>query len=58
MTTTTVRADITWDGKIAEVLRSANERSIKDSIKDMTGAIDVKIIEVNSWNEEDDWEDD
>lgn len=54
---TTVRSDLTWDGKIAETLSNTSEKKIKQTLKDMTGAMDANIIEVNSWTEEKDEED-
>ena len=54
---TTVRSDLTWDGKIAETLSKTSEKKIKQTLKDMTGAMDANIIEVNSWAEEKDEED-
>lgn len=51
---TTVRSDITWDGPIAKVLSQTSNKKIKATLKDMTGAVDVDIIEVNSWEEEED----
>lgn len=49
----TVRSDITWDGKIAETLSKTSEKKIRQTLKDMTGAIDIDIIEINSWLEDD-----
>ena len=51
---TTVRSDLTWDGKVADVLGKTSEKKIKSTLKDMTGAVDVEIIEVNSWDDDDD----
>ena len=51
---TTAKLDITWEGKPAIAMANASERKIKDIIKGMTGAVDVEIIEVNSWTEEGD----
>lgn len=49
---TTVRTDLTWDGKAGDALSKASEKKIRQSLKDMTGAVDVDIIEVNSWTED------
>ena len=49
---TTVRTDLTWDGKVGKMLNDTSEKKLKQTLKDMTGAIDADIIEVNSWEEE------
>lgn len=51
---TTVRSDLTWDGKIAETLSKTSEKKIKQTLKDMTGAMDVNIIEVRRRKDEED----
>lgn len=51
---TTVRTDMTWNGAVAEMLKRQSEKKIKQTLKDMTGAVDVDIIEINSWTEEED----
>lgn len=51
---TTVRSDITWDGPVAKALSQTSNKKIKATLKDMTGAVDIDIIEVNSWEEEED----
>lgn len=51
---TTVRTDLTWDGKAGDALSKASDKKIRQSLKDMTGAVDVDIIELNSWSEDDD----
>lgn len=51
---TTVRADLTWDGKIAKVINSHSEKKLKSILKETTGAVDIDIIDWNSWTEEDD----
>lgn len=48
----TIRADITWE-KVGEDFAGQSEKKIKRSIKDMTGAVDVDIIEINTWDEDD-----
>ena len=55
---TTVRADITWEGKPAKAIANCSEKSLKDYIRLETGAIDVEIIDSNSWTEEgdDNWD--
>lgn len=53
---TTVRVDLTWDGKIAKAMREQSEKKIKQTLKDLTAANDIEIIEVNSWDEEDDFD--
>lgn len=51
---TTVRSDLAWDGKIAETLSKTSEKKIKQTLKDMTGAMDVNIIEVRRRKDEED----
>ena len=50
---TTVRTDLTWDGKVGDMLNKTSEKKLKQILKDMTGAVDIDIVEVNSWDEED-----
>lgn len=50
---TTVKSNLTWDGKMAEVISKTSEKKLKQTLKDITGAIDVDIIDVNSWSEDD-----
>lgn len=54
---TTVRSDITWEGAPAKALEGQSEKKIRKFLKDMTGAVDVDIIDVNSWTEAEDEED-
>jgi len=54
---TTVRSDLTWEGTPGKALSRQSEKKIVKTLKDMTGAVDVEIIEVNSWDEDDDWDD-
>lgn len=51
---TTVRSDLTWDGQVGKALSKTSEKKIRQTLKDMTGAIDIDIIEVNSWSESED----
>ncbi len=54
---TTVRTDLTWDGLPGKALSKASEKQIKRTLKEMTGASDIDIIEVNSWSEDESGED-
>jgi len=54
---TTLRTDMTWDGAVGEMLHRQSEKKIKQALKDMTGAVDVDIIDANSWDEDEDYED-
>ena len=49
---TTVSADMTWGGKVGKMLATQSEKKIKKTLKDMTGADDIEIIAVDSWEEE------
>lgn len=51
---TTVRTDITFDGAAGKALSQQSEKKIKKMLKDLTGAIDVDLIEINSWDEDED----
>lgn len=52
----TIKADITWEGQSAEVINGKSIKKIKAFLKDLTGAVDVDIIEQNAWDENDeDW---
>ena len=54
---TTVRTDLTWDGKAGEMLGNTSEKKIKQTLKDMTGAVDVYVVSVNSWDENEGYDD-
>ena len=45
---------MTWEGAAGKALSQQSEKKIKKTLKDMTGAADVEIIEVNSWDEDED----
>ncbi len=49
---TTVRTDLTWDGKVGKMINDTSEKKLRQTLKDMTGAVDAEIIEINSWDEE------
>ena len=51
---TTVRADITWEGQMAKAINSSSEKKVKQTLKDLTGAADIDIIKVDSWDEYED----
>ena len=53
---TTVRADLTFEGLAGKAMASQSEKKVKRFLKEITGAVDVEIIEVNSWNEDDEEE--
>jgi len=48
----TVRTDLTWEG-VSRDFAKQSERKFENSIKDMTGAVDVEVIDWNVWDEED-----
>ena len=52
MAITTVRADLTWEGRVGDMLATTSEKKIKQTLKDMTGAVDVEIISIDSWDED------
>lgn len=54
---TTIRNELTWDGKTAETLAKTSEKKVKQLLKDLTGAVDVEIISIDSWDEDEDSED-
>ena len=54
MAITTIRSDMTWEGKVGDILANTSEKKIKQTIKDMTGAVDVEILSVDSWDEDED----
>ena len=56
---TTIRVDISWDGKLAKTINGQSEKKFKNFLKDLTGASDVDVIDWNSWDEENDnnWDD-
>lgn len=52
MAITTIRSDMTWEGKVGDTLAKTSEKKIKQALKDMTGAVDVEIIDISSWDED------
>lgn len=49
---TTIRTELTWDDKAGEVLGKTSTKKIKQMLKEMTGAIDIEIISIDSWDED------
>ena len=47
----TVRTDLTWEGMDKNFANQSEKKMVR-SLKDMTGADDVEIIEVNAWDED------
>ena len=54
---TTVRSELTWNDKTGETLAKTSEKKVKQLLKDLTGAIDVEIISIDFWDEDEDSED-
>ena len=52
MAITTIKNEMTWDGKVGDMLAKTSEKKIKQTLKDMTGAVDVEILGVDSWDED------
>ena len=50
---TTIRVDLSWGGRPAEILGNQSTKKTKQTLKDLTGADSVEIIDINSWNEDD-----
>ena len=56
-TIATVRTDLTWGGKQASMIANQSEKKLKTFLKDLTGAEDVDIIDVSSWDDlDEDWD--
>ena len=53
---TTVRADITWEGQMAKAIRDSSEKKVRQTLKDLTGAADIDIVKIDSWDEDGDWD--
>lgn len=51
---TTIKSELTFDGKTAETLARTSEKKIKQTLKDMTGAVDIEILSVDAWDEDGD----
>ena len=51
---TTINSDMTWEGAPAKALHDQSEKKIKKFLKEMTGAVDVEIHDVSSWEEDED----
>lgn len=49
----TIKADITWDGKLAETINGQSEKKFKAFLKDLTGATDVEVNDWSVWEEDD-----
>ena len=45
---------MTWEGKVGDTLSRTSEKKIIQTLKDMTGAVDIEILSVDSWDEDDD----
>ena len=48
----TIRTDLTWVG-VPKQFDEQGEKKFKQSMKDMTGADDVEVIDWSSWEEDD-----
>lgn len=55
MVVTTVKSELTWDGVVGKMLSQQSEKKIKNVLKDMTGAVDVEINDISSWDEEEEF---
>lgn len=49
--TVEVNVKITWDG-MSKDFANQSEKKMKRAIKEMVGASNVEIIEVNAWDED------
>ena len=47
----TVKTELTWEG-VNKNFANQSEKKLKRTLKDMTGASDVEINEVNCWDED------
>lgn len=47
----TIKAELTWSGMNKEFFRQS-EKKLKKVLKDMTGAEDVEILDVDAWDED------
>lgn len=54
---TTVKSELTWNDKTGEMLSKTSTKKVKQLLKDLTGAVDVEIISIDSWDEDEDSED-
>ena len=54
---TTVKSELTWNDKTGEMLSKTSTKKVKQLLKDLTGAVDVNIISIDSWDEDEDSED-
>ena len=54
----TIRADLTWEGKPAKAIGQQSEQKLKKFLKDLTGATDVYIVNWNSWDSEEEYDED
>jgi len=48
----TVNVDLSWDGKMSEAVAKASDKNLKNTLKDMTGAVDVRINDKKVWENE------
>lgn len=49
--TVEIKCVLTWQG-MNKAFAQQSEKKIKRSLKDISGADDVEIIEINSWEED------
>lgn len=47
----TVRADLTWEG-VPREFNNQGEKKFKKTMKELTGAADIEVIDWNSWDED------
>ena len=52
MSIVTIRMDITWEG-VPKDFGKNNKKEFKRTLKEMTGASDIEVIDWHSWDEED-----
>ena len=49
---TTIKTNITWEGVPAKAIFEKSEKKIEGALKEMTGAIDVEILDIDSWDDD------
>lgn len=47
----TIKAELTWSG-MSKAFAEQSEKKIKKVLKEMTGADDVEILEIDAWDED------
>ena len=49
---TTIKVKLTWGERAGQAIGTTSQKKLKQTLKDMTGAKDVEILDIKSWSED------